>query len=182
MCDVPSCAEDGEFRAPSARFRSGMSRYDGPGEWRWLCLDHVRDFNAGYDFFAGMDTDEIYEAQRPGSAWESESRVFVNQGDPAPRWSNFTDPLDAIGARFKENLAARSRAGFAASPLDKADRQALSTLGLGEDADRRTIRRAYSELVRRYHPDRNGGDRTHEKALQDVIAAYTHLKNAAAFS
>ncbi len=179
LCDVPGCAEDGEFRAPSVY---GGASYDGPGEWRWFCLDHIRDFNAGYDFFAGMSADEIYDAQKPMSGWESESRAFANRGDPAPRWASFTDPLDAIGARFRENLTARSQAGFAPSPLGKADRQALSTLGLGEDADRRTIRRAYSELVRRYHPDRNGGDRTHEKALQDVIAAYTHLKNAAAFS
>jgi hypothetical protein len=35
---------------------------------------------------------------------------------------------------------------------------------------------------RRYHPDRNGGDRSHEKALQAVIAAYTALKSARAFA
>ena len=102
-------------------------------------------------------------------------------GDPKPRWSNFADPLDAIGARFRENLRTRSQAGAERQTLGKADRQALSTLGLGADATRRTIRKAYSELVRRYHPDRNGGNRAHEKALQDVIAAYTHLKASAAF-
>jgi curved DNA-binding protein CbpA len=36
--------------------------------------------------------------------------------------------------------------------------------------------------VRRYHPDRNGGDRAHESELQKVIAAYQHLKGAAAFA
>ncbi len=51
-------------------------------------------------------------------------------------------------------------------------------LGLSHDADRKAIRSAYSHLVRKYHPDKNGGDRSHEKALQDVIAAYTHLRKA----
>ena len=180
-CDAPGCREEGEFRAPPDDGRYGGSRYDGPGQWRWLCLDHVRAFNTGYNFFAGMGTDEIYEAQRPTAGWESESRAFAGGGDPKPRWSNFADPLDAIGARFRENLRTRSQAGAERQTLGKADRQALSTLGLGADATRRTIRKAYSELVRRYHPDRNGGNRAHEKALQDVIAAYTHLKTSAAF-
>ena len=50
------------------------------------------------------------------------------------------------------------------------------------DADRTDLRRRYSELVRRYHPDRNGGDRSHERALQEVIAAYQALKGRPAFA
>src|SRR5690349_11837635 len=46
-CDAPDCQEAGEFRAPGTR-RAG---FDGPGEWRWFCLQHVREFNAGYDWF-----------------------------------------------------------------------------------------------------------------------------------
>jgi DnaJ-class molecular chaperone len=43
------------------------------------------------------------------------------------------------------------------------------------------LRSAYSAKVRAYHPDKNGGNRSYEKALQDVIAAYTHLKSSPAF-
>ena len=68
------------------------------------------------------------------------------------------------------------------TPLSDADRRALKTLGLDADADRRSLRQRYSELVRRYHPDRNGGDRAHEKKLQQVIDAYTLLKKAPAFA
>ena len=66
-------------------------------------------------------------------------------------------------------------------PLSSEDRQALRTMDLAIDADRKSLRMRYTELVRRYHPDQNGGDRSHEKALQDVIAAYTHLRKAPAF-
>ena len=55
-------------------------------------------------------------------------------------------------------------------------------LGLDVDCDRRALRRRYAELLRRFHPDRTGGDRTYETALQDVIAAYTQLKSAPAFA
>jgi curved DNA-binding protein CbpA len=55
-------------------------------------------------------------------------------------------------------------------------------LGLDTDVDRMGLRKRYSELVRRYHPDRNGGDRSHEAALQQVITAYQQLKSSPAFA
>lgn len=55
-------------------------------------------------------------------------------------------------------------------------------LGLGLDVDRRGLRQRYAELLRRYHPDRNGGDRSHESKLQAVIEAYTQLKGRPAFA
>ena len=66
--------------------------------------------------------------------------------------------------------------------MSEDDRKALRVLGLEVDADRRALRQRYLDLVRRYHPDKNGGDRSHEKALQAVIAAYTALKGRPAFA
>lgn len=181
-CDWPGCQEDGEFRAPPAA-ETAQSRYDGPGQWRWYCLDHVRAFNQGYNFFDGMSADEIFEAQRPAAGWDRETRAFASAGGGAtPRWSDFSDPLDAIGARFKQNIRDRSSARPSGPPLSDSDRRALKTLGLDSEATRATIRRAYSDLVRRYHPDRNGGDRSHETRLAEVIWAYTHLRKAPGFA
>lgn len=177
-CAHPGCTGEGEFRAPSGRGPS----FDGPGEWRWLCLDHVRAFNSGYNYFAGMSAEEISASQNPYAGWDRETRAFAHAGgDAPPRWADFTDPLDAIGARFR-------RAAPAGQPrsdgreLSREDRRSLGVLGLPVDADRRRLRMRYSELVRRYHPDRNGGDRRHEKALQAVIEAYAHLKSRPAFA
>jgi len=80
--------------------------------------------------------------------------------------------------RFRSRLPKERADGQFLSP---EDRKALRTLGLSEDADRRALRSAYSAKVRAYHPDKNGGNRSYEKALQDVIAAYTHLKTSPAF-
>lgn len=175
-CAHAGCDEPGEFRAPGAR-RSG---FDGPGDWRWYCLDHVREFNAGYNFFEGMDADEIAAAQRPFAGWERETRAFAGGGaDRPPRWADFSDPLDAISARFRDSTP-RPRAD--GRPLSGENRKDLKLLGLSSDATRKELRQRYADLVRRYHPDRNGGDRSHEKALGDVIAAYTRLKGAPAFA
>lgn len=179
VCARPGCEEPGEFRAPIA----GAAPGDGPAGYRWLCLDHVREFNAGYNYFSGMSAEEINAAQRPYAGWERETRAFAHAGggDRPPRWAEFADPLDAIGARFGER--ARAQPGRSdGKPLSGRDRYALEVLGLEASADRMALRKRYSELVRKYHPDRNGGDRSHEARLRAVIEAYQQLKGSPAFA
>lgn len=172
-CAVPGCAAPGEYKAPLQ-----PANFDGPGSWRFLCLDHVREHNARYNFFEGMSPEEISDAQGPLGGWERPSRKFATNGaDPPPAWSDFADPLDAISTRFRGLREAGKPCRFS-----KTERRALSVLGLGEDADRQALRRRYSGLVRRYHPDKNGGDRSHEGRLREVIEAYQLLKSAAAFA
>jgi hypothetical protein len=171
-CAVPGCAAPGEYKAPLQ-----PANFDGPGAWRFLCLDHVREHNSKYNFFDGMSPEEITEAQSPLAGWDRPSRKFAANGaDPPPRWSDFTDPLDAIATRFP-----RGREGKP-SRFGTAERRALAVLGLGEDADRHALRQRYTHLVRRYHPDKNGGDRSHERRLGEVIEAYQSLRKASAFA
>jgi len=180
-CQAPGCEDAGEYRAPGSRGPG----FDGPGDWRWFCLQHVREFNAGYDWFEGMSADEILAAQSPISGWQTETRAFrADAGvDGTPRWADFADPLDAIGARAGD-IRARAKAGNYTSRgrFTAREQAALSVMGLSSEADRPQLRRRYSELVRRYHPDRNGGDRTHEARLQRVVEAYQLLRRAAAFA
>ena len=180
-CYAPGCAEPGEFRAPGGRAPGS----DGPGDYRWLCLDHVRAFNAGYDFFAGMSQEEIMAAQSPLAGWASETRAFRPDAgiDPAPRWNDFADPLDAIARRARvRREAALHRQDAARRGIGPEERRAYEVMGLAFDADRKALRARYSQLVRRFHPDRNGGDRSHEGQLQAVVEAYNVLRAAPAFS
>ena len=171
-CAAPGCREAGEYRAPLT-----ASDFDGPGAWRWLCLDHVREHNAAYNFFEGMTPDEIEAAQSPLAGWDRATRAFAVAGaDPGPAWSDFKDPLDAISARFRPGDTRRESSRFSGE-----ERRALGILGLREDTDLHSVRKRYSELVRRYHPDRNGGDRRFERQLGDVLDAWQTLKIAGAF-
>jgi hypothetical protein len=182
-CAAPGCEDAGEFRAPGER----SPGFDGPGEWRWLCLDHVREFNSRYDWFAGMSADEILEAQSPIAGWRAETRAFRSDGGVggAPRWADFDDPLDAIGARasdIRRRAEGRQAAQHQPARFTPREREAMSVMGLGPQTDRHELRTRYSTLVRRYHPDRNGGDRSHEAKLQRVIEAYQLLRKARAFA
>lgn len=174
-CATSGCTETGEFRAPAPY--GSRPGFDGPGEWQWLCLTHVREFNARYDWFDGMSREQIEDAQMPFAGWERETRAF--RVDQPPRWADFNDPLDAISGRFRAQMPKERADG---KPLSPADRKAMAILGLALDDDRKALRARYSALVRQYHPDRNGGDRSFEKKLQAVIEAYQHLKGAAAFA
>jgi hypothetical protein len=173
-CAVPGCGEPGEFRAPLT-----PGTFDGPGRYQYYCLDHVRAHNAAYNFFAGMSPDEIEEAQSPLAGWDRNIRAFAysSGSDPGPAWGDFKDPLDAIAARFRPGPGRAPSERF--SPRE---RDALRVLGLDEAADRTALRKRYSALVREYHPDRNGGDRSHEDKLARVIDAYNLLKGSRAFA
>ncbi len=139
-CAHPGCTETGEFRAPDPDGEAASP--NGPGDYRYLCLDHVREFNAGYNWFEGMTVEEILDAQSPLNIWPSETRAFRASGgvDLPPKWADFKDPLDAISTRFKSRMPKERADGQFLSPQD---RSALKTLGLGEDADRRALRSAY---------------------------------------
>jgi hypothetical protein len=179
-CDAPQCALAGEFRAPP--LEGAPQGGDRPSQYRWFCLEHIRAFNAGYNYFAGMTADEIHDAQRPYAGWERETRAFARAGgDPGPAWADYADPLDAIGATFRGRATVHAERSDGRM-LTSADRSALKAMGLPIDVDRTALRKRYSELVRRFHPDRNGGDRSHEAALQKVIAAYQQLKGSRAFA
>ena len=112
-------------------------------------------------------------ARRLGPA---EPQVRRQRRRPAAAVERFLRPArcdrDALRPRFATPRPAR---------FNKAERQALSVLGLGEDADRHALRQTYSTLVRRYHPDKNGGDRSHEARLGAVIEAYQLLRKSAGF-
>ena len=178
-CAVPGCGERGEFRAPITHNRGA----DGPPAYRWMCLEHVRNFNAGYNYFAGMNEDQILAAQSPTAGWETESRSFRAAGsaDLPPRWADFKDPIDALSARFRQRMDEARRE--ASDPrFNREEHRALKILDLASDCHRGDLRRRYAERLRQYHPDRNGGDRRFEKHLTDVVWAYQLLKKARAFA
>jgi len=179
ICEVSGCEEPGEFRAAGERDAS----FDGPPRWRWMCLEHIREFNAQYDWFAGMSEEEILEEQSPIAGWRRTRRPVdaATIADRVPRWADHADPLEAIAARARgiRSHAERQAKAAMAARFSQEEIAALDVLGLGEDVDRSSLRRRYGELVRRYHPDRNGGDRRFEARLSKVVEAYQLLKSSA---
>ncbi|MBK5911171.1 hypothetical protein CCR85_06655 [Rhodothalassium salexigens] len=169
-CDQPGCDAVGEFRAPRPRGQDGYYHF---------CLDHVRAYNASYDFFDGMTPDQMQDAASRAYTWDRPTWRIAGTGEDEelPRVDDVLgmfDDLPGYGAGF---LRAGRRAANGRR-VSRADLAALKVLGLDADAEAKDIRNRYRTLVRSYHPDSHGGDRRHESKLRAVIAAYKQLTRA----
>jgi hypothetical protein len=177
-CAHPGCTEPGLYRAPTARPGSAFDPPEGPPRWQYLCLEHVRAFNAGWNFFAGMDEADVRRAQSPYPTWERATRAFAHNahaGGPDGGADRVEDVLGVLRWRTMEPSGRRDPA------LSAADRAALSQLGLQEDATLAEVKATYRRLARRYHPDANSGSRKHEGRFQTLSEAAAHLEASMTF-
>jgi hypothetical protein len=160
-CESPGCARTGDFKAPKSP--------QNLREFRWFCLDHVRAYNSSWDFYKGMNADEIEAEMRADSSWQR------------PTW-----PLGKLGARsyatagLEAEIAAFAFGGPprpAPKPeLPKELREALNVLGLTWPLDMPTLRTRYKELAKRHHPDMNHGDAHAVEKLKRINLAYATLR------
>jgi hypothetical protein len=171
-CDHPGCELPGEFRAPMGRLREG--------QYFCFCLDHVREYNASYNYFNGMTDADLARYQKDAltghrPTWSMGTRRGANgfreEGfEPA----GAVDPLGVFRSRFRQAPTPGPRKPRYGVAVMKA----LTTLGLDDNAGAETIKARYKELVKRFHPDANGGDRSTEDKLREIIQAYNHLRSA----
>jgi hypothetical protein len=175
-CDWPNCEAPATHRAPKGRQRE--REY-----WRF-CLDHVREYNHAYNFFAGMSADDIARYQKDAVIGHRPTwKMGMNGGRPASRShsSRLRPEADDPFGVFREfggaaGARAQRRATEARS-VRNAERKALDTLGLEPDASAQEVKARFKALVKRHHPDANGGDRSSEDRLRDIIQAYNYLKS-----
>lgn len=178
-CEWPGCCTVATHRAPKGRTQA--REY-----WRF-CLDHVREYNHNYNFFAGMSDTAVAEYQkdavtghRPtwklGLAGNPRTRRFrpdhVFGGDP-------NDPFDLyreFGSGSRPDPA-QAQAEQERRSVRNAERKALAALGLDPGVGRAEIKGRFKELVKRHHPDANGGDRGSEDKLREILEAYNYLKS-----
>ena len=176
-CQWDGCSEAGTHRAPVGRLREG--------EYFRFCFNHVREYNKGFNYFSGLADSEISRFQkealtghRPtwtmganGSTRTSPDFAQLRSGR-AGYYNRMRDPFNLFGAKPGDQSALRERK---AKPLEA---KALETLGLDAKATGADIKARYKELVKRHHPDANGGDRGSEDRFRDVLQAYRVLKQA----
>ncbi len=161
-CDHPGCEASGEHRAP--RSRATLDSF------YWFCLDHVRAYNASWNYYAGMSTDEMEAEIRNDTVWQRPTwplgaRVSALH---AARWAGF-GMFDIDGETPSEKPKRPPR-----SPQEKA----LALFDLVPPLTLAGLKARYKELVKRHHPDTHGGDKEAEERLKDIIQAYSLLKAA----
>jgi len=165
-CSHPGCAAQGEFKAPKGRDREG--------EFFVFCKEHIREYNANYDYFKGMDDNALAKFRA--------AEVIGHR----PTWK--MGPRGAQGVHVDETVYAEARTMRRKGARGKGDRaqaprynalalKALHVLDLDASATESSIKARYKDLVKRHHPDANGGDRSSEEKLREIIKAYNFLRS-----
>ena len=170
-CDYQGCLCAAATRAPKSR--------DLPFDHYWFCQAHAAEYNRNWNFFAGMSEGEIKarveDDQTTGGRPTWSFRSGARNREAAATRGVFRDAHGMFNAG--QTAEAASKAAWDRR-LGKLERGALADLDLEPGVEGPAIRVRYLELVKRCHPDANGGDRSAENKLQRVIKAYKTLQKA----
>ena len=175
-CEWQGCKEPGLYPAPKGRGQEG--------QYHRFCLDHVRQYNKGYNYFSGLPDEEVVKHQKDDTTghrptWFIGVNSWSRNRGPrnGPRAGGFTHRFTAYDpfGLFADRAA---KTGAAERPLRRAERKCLRQLNLEDTATKADIKTRFKELVKRLHPDSNHGDRTSEDKLREVIQAYNYLRQA----
>jgi hypothetical protein len=171
-CEWKGCRLRGTYRAPKGR------RHE--GEFFRFCLDHVRQYNKSYNYFAGMADDDIAAYQRSAAIGHRPTwTIGVNDAAGMRARASWADAFfDPFGMFNGANGRKTSGSVRERRPLKNLERRSFAALDLEGWEDASEIKARYKALVKRLHPDANGGDRSSEDRLRQIIQAYHYLKSA----
>lgn len=163
-CEWPGCLAEGEFRAPKSR--------DQLDQYHWFCLEHVRLYNESWNFYEGMSEDEIEDEIRRDTVgrrptWPFGVRTARTRFRFAGRRLDDAFGLFEGDAEVDSRETARRR-WAAGAPEDEA----LLVLDLKPPVTVDVVKARYKQLVKRHHPDLNGGDKASEEMFKRINQAY----------
>ena len=169
-CAHAGCPKPGLHRAPMGRDREG--------QFFNFCIDHVREYNATYNFFNGMSDEAVAEFQKSAQTGHRPTWAMGMNKNGGPVREDGVEPAHTFQDTGGQSTR-RSRSRNVPRPPRHAAATlaALDRLGLDETADAPTVKARYKDLVKRLHPDANGGDRSSEDRLREIIRAYNYLRS-----
>jgi len=171
-CDHPGCDREGTHRAPKSRSE--------PIEYYWFCLEHVREYNKSWNYFAGMSDDEVAAYRHSSNTWHRPTWTVTGKKGIKGSKEGATFNLEGIDDQFGlfrdnplglDGVAAGPQKRRVSAPVAKA----LRRLGLSTDASPNEVKIRYKELAKRFHPDLNGGNKDAEERLKRINEAYSYL-------
>ena len=163
ICDWNNCLENGEFKAPIEK--------DNSKDYRLLCLNHIKEFNKNWNYFAGMSDKEVYQFLKSDMTWHKPTQSFSSSDNFFKiLWNNALK--DEVNVLNKNNeLKNMSKFKF-----DKNDIKAFQVLDITIGLKWEKIQNQFKKLVKKIHPYMNAGDKKYEEKLKIITLAYTQLK------
>ena len=163
ICEWKNCKESGKFKAPIER--------DNSKNYKWLCEEHIKTFNKSWDYFDGMSQNEIEVFLKSDLTWHRPTQKFGSVDNFFTiLWNNALNDKFNI---FKEEEFIHANKN---NKLCEKDKDAFRIMGLKFNEDWPSIQKKFKILVKKFHPDRNLGNKQFEDKLKKVTLAYSHLK------
>ncbi len=163
ICEWKNCKESGKFKAPLEK--------DNSKDYKWLCEEHIKLFNKSWNYFEGMSQSEIEFFLKSDITWHRPTQKF---GSP----DNFFNILwnNALNDKFGFFHGEKIISNIKNRKFTEKDRDAFNIMGLEFHADWPKIQKKFKTLVKKFHPDRNSGNKQFEDKLKKITLAYSHLK------
>jgi len=171
VCDKPGCNQPGLYRAPKSP--------DILDDYFWFCKEHIREYNLKWNFFDGSTEEELADQVDKDRVWERETKPFGTTEEQRA-WARLgvDDPHQVLGANATRNPG-KSVTGTRRLP--PTERRAIDILEAKDHWTKAEIRKAYKSLIKVLHPDMNGGDRSQEEQLAEVVWAWDQIKDSRSF-
>ncbi len=164
-CGWHGCEQHAQYPAPKSRSISD----EGTKDLIYFCLNHVREYNNAWDFFDGMTQREIERFQKEAMTGHRPTKKIRDY------------KLSYNPELFDFDMFFHINSGNDNIQIPKLEKDALAVLDLEYPVDLERIKARYKALVKRYHPDINGGDKTAEEKFKVINQAYKTLKNSSVF-
>ena len=164
ICNWNNCKEVGEYKAPVEK--------DNSKKYRMLCLEHVKEFNKNWNYFSGMNDDQVINFLKSDMTWHKPTLSFSSSDNFFKvLWNNaLKDEIE--NDKFKSDFNHMRQFKF-----DHKDIKAFEILGISVGLKWQKIQKKFKILVKKYHPDINAGNKKYEEKLKQITLAYTQLKN-----
>lgn len=177
LCAWKGCAAEGVFRAPQDRTLSSYVMF---------CLDHVRAYNAKWDFHIHMTPADIEAEIRRMATWDRPTWPMSGNGPGVKKarpWSrpDIRDPMDlGAGTAFdpKQAKTKRTQSWATDMGMKPEERKALRVFDTDGPITLAELKLRYKELVKRHHPDKHGGSSEAETRMKAINGAYQLLQTA----
>lgn len=171
VCDHKGCQESGKYRAPRAP--------DVLDDFLWFCQTHVREYNLKWNFFDGTSEAELMAQMDKDKVWERPTKPF-KKSEEERAWSRLgvDDPHQVLGENATQNPG---KTNGNTRRLPPTERRAVDILEAKDTMSKPQIRKQYKALIKVLHPDMNGGDRSQEEQLSEVVWAWDQIKDSRFF-
>ncbi|MBO6853824.1 MAG: J domain-containing protein [Marivivens sp.] len=172
VCEHPGCEESAQYRAPKSP--------DILDDYFWFCKDHVREYNLKWNFFENATEQEFEEQVDEDRVWGRKTKPFGKRSEEQRAWARLgvDDPHQVLGENATRNPG-KSVTGTRRLP--PTERRAIEILEAKDHWTKPEIRKAYKALIKVLHPDMNGGDRSQEEQLAEVVWAWDQIKESRHF-